>query len=103
MRKVVLAIIVASGMTYGLGASEGGELYKKCQVCHGVNAEKVYAGKVPALIDLDKESLISKLQEYKDGTLNNFGMGPVMQAQAKMNLADQKDFDAVVEHILSLK
>ncbi len=100
MKKVVLLGMALSAAVF---ASDGAAIFKKCATCHGANGAMVYAGKVPALAGQESAVLIEKLTAYKNGTANAFGMGPVMQAQAKMNLKTDEDVKAVAEYVSALK
>jgi len=102
MKKVIIASMVAAATATVLSAS-GADIFKKCVACHGANGKTVYAGKVPALAGQDSAALTEKLKAYAAGTANHYGMGPVMQSQAKMFLKSDADIAAVVEHIATLK
>ncbi len=96
-------IIVSALACLGVSAfaADGATLYKKCAVCHGVKADKVYLGKVPALNTLTKEQRLQYMKEYAAGTRNAYGQGAIM----KLNLRGltEQDFIAIDEYIESLK
>lgn len=99
--KKVLFFIVAALLGSSLYASNGAEIYKKCNACHGQNADAKYANKVPPLIQVSKEDRLKALEGYKAGTTNKYGMGAVMKAQV-MRL-NAEDIAAVNDFIESLK
>lgn len=86
MKKLLLFLIF---ITYSFSMEEGAILYSSCKFCHGNNAEKIYMNAVPALKDLDIDSLTKKLKSYKDGTINNYGFGQIMKQQM-VNIPDEK-------------
>ncbi len=102
MKKVMIATMVAAATATVLSAN-GADIFKKCAACHGPTGKTVYAGKVPALAGQDVAAVTEKLKGYVAGTANHYGMGPVMQAQAKMNLKSDADIAAVAEFIAGLK
>ena len=99
--KIYRIATAVLALNLSLFAAEGEAIYKKCAACHGEKADVKYANKVPALTSISKEDRIKALQGYKDGSNDSFGMGKVMQPQAKA-LSDE-DIEAVSEYIESLK
>ena len=99
--KITRIMTAVLALNLSLFAADGAQIYKKCSACHGKKAELKYANKVPALASISKEERVKALQGYKDGSNDSFGMGKVMQPQAKA-LSDE-DIEAVSEYIESLK
>lgn len=64
-------------------------LYSSCKFCHGINAEKTYIGVVPIIKNMKLETLKQKLILYKQGKLNIYGYGQLMQQQMS-NIPDKK-------------
>ncbi|MDQ1297758.1 MAG: cytochrome c [Campylobacterota bacterium] len=96
--KTLLAIL---GLTMMLNAADGSALYTKCVACHGAKGEKTALGKSEAITGWKADKTLDALKEYKAGTRNNKGMGPLMKGQvAAMNDADMK---ALAEYIATLK
>lgn len=62
MRKVLIALAFAS--VSSLLASNGSAVYKKCAGCHGAKGEKTNFAKLQGL---SKDSVIAKLNGYKNG------------------------------------
>ena len=56
-------------------------MYNSCRFCHGEKGELRYLGKVELINRLDKTSLVILLQGYKQGEINQMGLGKMMQAQ----------------------
>lgn len=81
-------------------AADGATLFKKCAVCHGEKADKVYLGKVPALKSVSSAERLQYMKEYSEGKRNAYGQGAVM----KINLKGltEEDFKAIDTHIKSL-
>lgn len=96
MLRKVLLITAFSAAAF---AASGEAIYKKCVACHGADAKMVYAGKVPAIAGKDKAFYVESLKEYQKGTKNNYGMGAVMSAQAKIHLKSDADIEAVAEYL----
>lgn len=86
MKKLLLFFIF---ITYSFSMEEGEILYSSCKFCHGNNAEKIYMNAVPAIKDLDIDSLTKKLKAYKEGTLNDYGFGQIMKQQMA-NIPNEK-------------
>lgn len=64
-------------------------LYNSCRFCHGERGEVTYLGKVEPIKRLDKTALITLLNAYKEGNIDQIGLGKLMQAQiAKFNDAE---------------
>ena len=81
-------------------ASDVKALYAKCAACHGADGKRKALGKSAAIAGMSKEELIKKLQGYKAGTLNQYGMGALMKAQ--VSSLSQKDMEALAAYIANL-
>lgn len=99
MKKIVLCSALLACVS--AFAADGATLYKKCAVCHGAKAEKVYLNKVPALNSISSEERKQYMKEYATGTRNAYGQGAIM----KLNLKGltEADFDAIEAYIETLK
>ena len=100
MKKIFLICLFSVA---SLMAADGATLYKKCAVCHGVDGNKIPPGsKATTTINiLSKDKIIEDLKGYKAKTLNQFGAGPLMFAQAA-NLSEA-DMVALADYIVTLK
>jgi len=63
----------------------------------------IYLNKVPALAGKDKALVIERMEGYKKGEINLYGMGALMSAQTKLNLKSDADIEAVAEYLTNLK
>ena len=82
-------------------ASDVKVLYAKCAACHGADGKRKALGKSAAIAGMSKEELVKKLQGYKAGSLNLYGMGALMKAQ--VSGLGQKDIEALADYIANLK
>jgi len=72
-------------------------LYNSCRFCHGEKGEMTYLGKVEPIKRLDKTALVTLLQSYKKGEIDQIGLGKLMQAQiANFNDADIEQLSAYI-------
>ena len=81
--------------------NEGPILYNSCKFCHGLQAEKTYIDAIPPINNLDKSALISLLELYKKGELDNYGYGAIMKMQMK-NIPENL-IPTLAKHIKDLK
>ncbi len=77
MKKVILTSLLFTGFIM----ADSSALYSKCVGCHGSNGEKAALGKNTKLIAVSKDDILVKLNGYKKGELNNYGLGSLMKAQ----------------------
>lgn len=99
MKKFV-AISVLACLAISAYATDGATLYKKCAVCHGPKADKVYLNKVPALKSISTAERLQYMKEYSEGKRNAYGQGAIM----KINLKGltEEDFKALEAYIETL-
>ncbi|SUX26777.1 c-type cytochrome [Campylobacter upsaliensis] len=99
MKKFV-AISVLACLAISAYAADGATLYKKCAVCHGPKADKVYLNKVPALKSISTAERLQYMKEYSEGKRNAYGQGAIM----KINLKGltEEDFKAIEAYIETL-
>mgnify|MGYP000399638887 FL=1 len=72
-------------------------LYNSCRFCHGEKGEVTYLGKVEPIKRLDKTTLVTLLQSYKKGEIDQIGLGKLMQAQiANFSDADIEQLSAYI-------
>ena len=81
--------------------ADGAALYAKCAGCHGQKGEKAALGKSAIIQGMDVAKLEELIKGYKAGTLNQHGMGALMNGQVKA-MSDE-DIKAVSEYISGLK
>ncbi len=97
MKKIALTMIFA-GAT--LMAADGAALFAKCAGCHGQDGKTKALGKSAQIAGMPAADIVKKLQGYKAGTLNQYGMGGVMHGQAA-SLSDD-DMKALADYISKL-
>ena len=99
MKKFV-AISALACLAISSYAADGATLYKKCAVCHGPKADKVYLNKVPALKSISTAERLQYMKEYSEGKRNAYGQGAIM----KINLKGltEEDFKAIEAYIETL-
>ncbi|EAJ7389830.1 c-type cytochrome [Campylobacter upsaliensis] len=99
MKKFV-AISSLTCLAISAYAADGATLYKKCAVCHGPKADKVYLNKVPALKSISTAERLQYMKEYSEGKRNAYGQGAIM----KINLKGltEEDFKALEAYIETL-
>ncbi len=82
-------------------AGDGAALFAKCAGWHGADGKMKALGKSPVIAGEPADAIAQKLKAYKEGKLNAYGMGGVMQGQAA-GLSDS-DIAALAEYISKLK
>jgi cytochrome c553 len=87
-------------MTFSLLANTI-ELYKNCAGCHGENGEKMALGQSKVITGQDRNITIKQLTAYKEGELNMYGLGNIMQLQ--LSTFDEEDIEVLAEHIEEMK
>jgi cytochrome c553 len=98
MKKIAIAMLFA-GST--LLMADGAALFAKCAGCHGQKGEKAALGKSAIITGQDAAKTVEQLNGYKAGTLNQHGMGTLMNGQVKsMSDAEIKE---VADYIAGLK
>ena len=79
----------------------GAAAYAKCAGCHGADGKTLALGKSPVIAGQSKEELITKLNGYRDGTINVSGMGTLMKGQVAS--MDDAAISALAAYISTLK
>ena len=72
-------------------------LYKKCIRCHGRRGKIKALGESKLIANENKNDIIEKLMGYKNGTLNQYGLGLLMKGQMKS--LTNKDIEKLAEYI----
>ncbi len=86
IRHITIQLLL---LTFLFAQNEGENLYASCKFCHGFKAEKMFENRVPALKELPYEVLVLKLKLYKEGKIDEYGYGFIMQQQMK-NIPNDK-------------
>lgn len=92
MRKILLTISATIAL---LGNSE--ELYKNCAGCHGENGELAALGQSKIITGQDSNLSVKQLTAYKNGELNKYGLGNIMQLQ--LTLLNEDNIEKLAEYI----
>ncbi len=82
-------------------AVDGAKLYAKCASCHGPKGDRKALGKSAVIAGMAKDEVLKKLQGYQAGTLNQYGMGPLMKGQVAG--LSEADLEALADYIAKLK
>jgi cytochrome c553 len=77
------------------------ELYKNCAGCHGENGEKKALGQSKIITGQDSNLTIKQLTAYKEGELNMYGLGNIMQVQ--LSSFDAEDIEVLAEYIQGMQ
>ena len=80
IKMLGLSSLVCLSSLYG---ASNEALYNSCKFCHGKQGETFYLEKIQPINRLDKATLIAILTGYKEGIIDQIGMGKLMQAQTK--------------------
>lgn len=98
--KKLLALSALACLGVSVYAADAATLYKKCAVCHGAKADKVYLNKVPALKTLSAAERLQYMKEYAEGKRNAYGQGAIMKINLKgLTEADFKAIDAYIDSL----
>ena len=82
-------------------AADGAALFAKCAGCHGADGKMKALGKSPAIAGEAADEVAQKLKAYKEGKLNAYGMGGVMQGQAAP--LSESEIAALADYISKMK
>ena len=96
MKKISLSILATIAL---LANSE--ELYKNCAGCHGENGELGAMGQAKMITGQDKNLSIKQLTAYKNGELNQYGLGNIMQLQ--LSSLSETDIKELAEYISNMQ
>jgi cytochrome c len=77
MKKIVIATIFA-GVTM-LMADGATTFATKCASCHGADGKMAALGKSKPIAGMDAATAEKSIHGYKDGSLNQYGLGASMQ------------------------
>ncbi len=94
MYKIVLLFFSITILSASLNANE---IFKKCASCHGEKGEKHSQNITKPIASFSEKELINILNDYKLKKRNEYGLGTIMQGQAK-NLS-KGDIDALAKYI----
>lgn len=81
-------------------APDGAEIFKKCSICHGEQAQKHSLDVSAIIAGMDVKKIIKELKAYQAGELNQYGFGLMMQGQATK--LSEAEMEAVAKYVASL-
>jgi len=96
MKKILLSILLTITL---LAGSE--ELYKNCAGCHGENGELSALGQSKIITGQESNLTIKELTAYKNGELNQYGLGNIMKLQ--LTTLNGDDIQKLAEYIEKMK
>lgn len=83
MKKIVLSLISTLALIPLALLATSEELYKNCVGCHGENGELSAMGQSKIIAGQESNLTIKQLTAYKEGELNQYGLGNIMLLQLK--------------------
>jgi len=96
MKKIILSVLMTMAL---LANSE--ELYKNCAGCHGDQGETSALGQSKVIAGQESNLTIKELTAYKNGELNQYGLGNIMQLQ--LEILDEDDIQELAAFIETMK
>ncbi len=96
-RHLLLFIIITSTI---LTFADTLELYKNCAGCHGENGEKQALNKSKLIGGQEANVTIKELTAYKNGELDQYGLGNIMKLQ--LGIISQSDIEEIAEYVAKL-
>ena len=92
MKKISLFILTSLVLN-----ANSQELYKNCAGCHGENGEIAALGQSKIITGQDSNLTVKQLTAYKNGELNKYGLGNIMQLQ--LTLLSQENIQELADYI----
>ena len=102
MKKSILytLFILAANSLFLLANGTGKELYQSCAGCHGEKGEEVALQKSKLIGGQDSNLTIKELIAYKNGELNQYGLGNIMKLQ--LSTISEEEIKELANYIESL-
>ena len=98
MKKHLLLFIIVTSTI--LTFADTLELYKNCAGCHGENGEKQALNKSKLIGGQEANITIKELTAYKNGELDQYGLGNIMKLQ--VGILSQSDIEEIAEYVANL-
>lgn len=76
MKKILLSTLITMMLF-----ANGEDLYRTCAGCHGENGETAALGQSKIIMGQESNLSIKQITAYKEGELNQYGLGNIMQLQ----------------------
>lgn len=80
MKKWISTLLITTLFTT-FAMANGAELYKNCAGCHGDLGEKKALQQSALIGGQSQEITLKELKAYKNGELNQYGLGNIMKMQ----------------------
>lgn len=94
---IVLLITIFSPLTM----ASGEELYKNCAGCHGDTGQKKALQQSNLIGGQSSKKTVKQLSAYKNGELNQYGLGNIMKMQ--LLTLSEKNINELANYIATLK
>ena len=101
MMKKTIKIVLLSTLFINLSWADGMDLYKNCVGCHGEQGELNALEKSTAIGGQAMEESLKQLIAYKNGELNQYGLGNIMNLQ--LLTLSEGDLQELATYIATLK
>ncbi len=98
MKKHLLLFIIITSTIFTFADTL--ELYKNCAGCHGENGEKQALNKSKLIGGQETNLTIKELIAYKNGELDQYGLGNIMKLQ--VSILSKSDIKKLAEYISKL-
>lgn len=98
MKKHLLLIL--STVCIVSASQSAADIFNRCGVCHGEQGQKHSLNLTQPIAGMEEDSIAEILTQYRAKTRNKYGLGTMMQNQAK-DLSNN-DIDALAKHISKL-
>ena len=99
MKKRYLTLFIITISTI-LTFADTLELYKNCAGCHGENGEKQALNKSKLIGGQEANITIKELTAYKNGELDQYGLGNIMKLQ--VGTLSDSDIKELAEYVANL-
>ena len=98
MKKYLLLFLIITSTIVSFADTI--ELYKNCAGCHGENGEKQALNKSKLIGGQEVNVTIKELTAYKNGELDQYGLGNIMKLQ--VGTLSKSDIKELAEYIAKL-
>jgi len=98
MKKYIITLLIA--VSTATLFADTLSLYKKCAGCHGENGELSALQQSVAIGGQERNLTIKELIAYKNGELNQYGLGNIMKLQ--LQALSQSDLEELAKYIENL-
>jgi len=99
MKKLIWTLFITATFS-NLVMASGKELYKNCAGCHGEHGEKKALQTSGIIGGQASDTTINELTAYKNGELNQYGLGNIMKMQ--LILLKKEDINDLATYISQL-